>query len=122
MGVAPVVALGAALKPLLPSTWLLVTSEKNLETMSKITVVLHQQRIAPLPAAPMGAHTVSIVAQIISPLDDRERAERQLDDPINAFVHVLDENGFAWTSAEKVSTEDGHLAYDVTIDVTSTKE
>lgn len=57
---------------------------------------------------------------IASPLPATEKAEDDVDDKINTLLHAIDSLGIAWTSAEKVLS-DQSLAYDITLSLTSTK-
>jgi hypothetical protein len=119
---APRLVLQGMLRPLLPRAWRIVPSQQTvLDTLSTTTVILKQLRMERHPAAPQGAHLVHFVVTIASPLPATEKAEDDVDDKINTLLHAIDSLGIAWTSAEKVLS-DQSLAYDITLSLTSTKK
>lgn len=122
MGAAPRKALAALLRPKLPRAWKIIPYQTNIDTPDRVVVMLKLESIVRTPAAPLGAHDVKFVVTIVSPLTDVEKAEDALDAQVDALLHKLDELGIAWTIAEKVKFDDQHLAFDISLTLTSTKE
>lgn len=117
----PRTVLKNLLKPVLPKSWDIVPYETNPDVRFNTVVMLKQQRIERTPAAPQGAHDITFTVTIQSPLDGLEKAEDILDDQVNALLHEIDALGIAWTTAEKVLSNN-RLAYDISLSLTSTKE
>ena len=117
---APRLVLAGMLRPLLPRAWRIVPSQTNLDTLSTTVVMLKQMSLERHPIVPQGAHLVSFVVTIISPLHDTEKAEDDLDDKVNALIHALDTLDIEWTRAEKVLAG-ATLGYDITLTLTSRK-
>lgn len=121
MGEQPRKALANALKPLIPRTWYIKPSHGTVDDVNKTVVKLKQLKIARLPEAPIGKHTISFVVTISAPNQNTQAAEDKLDDDVNALIHALDVNGFDWKEATKV-IDDNRLAYDITLNLISEKE
>lgn len=118
---SPRAIVAQIIKPLLPRTWKIVTSDRAVDVHKTVTVQIKQRSIMRTPQAPNGAHDIEFVLTVTSPSQDLDRAEDQLDDGVNRLVHALDTAGIKWTNAQKV-TNDDRLAYDITLTLTSTKE
>lgn len=119
----PRAILAAHLKPLLPTSWRIITNEANTDTPNSTVVKISQQSFKRLPEAPQGAHLIEFVVAITTPYTDLAKAEDQLDDDMNAFIHALDElAGVAWSEATKVAVEGRGLGYDITLTIPSIKE
>ncbi|ONI63907.1 hypothetical protein ALI44B_04585 [Leifsonia sp. ALI-44-B] len=116
--------LERALKPLVTAhpKWRIIPYQRNVDALSGVIVMLKQKRITRLPEAPDGLHAIEFTATIVSPKTDTTAAEDELDDGVNALIHELDLAGIGWADAEKVKFDDQHLAYDITLTVTSNKE
>ncbi|MGO2658425.1 MAG: hypothetical protein ACTH9T_04840 [Mycetocola reblochoni] len=114
--------LAAALTPLLPPTWRIVPYERSIDRPSSVVVMLKQSTITRHPSAPDGAHLVEFVVTIISPHEDNAAAEDQLDDGVIELTHALDDAGLGWDTATKVSFADRFMAYDIAVNITTTKE
>ncbi|MET4053588.1 hypothetical protein ABID81_002966 [Frigoribacterium sp. PvP054] len=113
--------LADALKPALPAAWVLVPYSRNLDVLSKVTVMLHASRIERAPAAPMGALVSQFTITVIDPQDDPTRAWGALDDEVMELIFALDELGVQWTAAEPVLVQN-NLGWEITIDIVSRKE
>lgn len=108
-------ALVEQLKPALPKDWKIVEHQRNLDRLAQTTVVLKQESIAKLTAAPLHWLHVTFTITIIDPGTDVVQAEEALDDDVLALCHALDQiDGLTFDTATKV-LYDQHLAYDITV-------
>lgn len=115
--------LVAHLAPLLPKTWKLVSTDRNLDVINRITVVLKLQEISRTAAAPRGALTSSWVATIITPKTLPEAAERDLDEAIIDLLLALDGiPQIRWTTASRVLWNAEHQAFDITLESFNAKD
>lgn len=115
--------LAASLKPLLSTGWRIIDHQDNLDTFTSPVVMLKQQEIEPAPAAPAGAHIVTLVVTIADPKTDPGPAEDSLDENVDNLIHALDSIDYLnWTKATKVLFQDRYLAYDINLEVISRKE
>jgi hypothetical protein len=111
------------LTPLLPDNWKIITSERSLDTPSTPTLRLRQTVIKHHASAPLGLHTIEFVAVLSSPLADVDRAEDELDDSVNTFMHALDDHpSVLWDEARKTITTESQMGYEITLTLTSRKD
>lgn len=109
------------LAPILPEGSRWVDTQRNLDALDAVTVQWKQNRIARLPEAPIGAVRVEGTLTIISPRQDFDAAEAQLDDAVTDLCAAIDGlAGLAWTEATKVAVGEQHIGYDVSIWTTAT--
>jgi hypothetical protein len=119
--VMPRDALVSALEGLFPD-WLIVPAERNPDVLDRPAVVVKQRDIAPLPAAPNGAYTLTCIITIVDDHEDIELAEPALD----ANVLALWEGLMSLTNvhpktATKAEWSAVALCYDIETDLTVTK-
>lgn len=115
--------LVSALRPALPTRWRFVADESTIDRLTVPALLLSQRVIRRTPAAPIGAHTVEFLLTVIDPTADLAKAETELDDELDTVLHILDATlGLVWKDATKKVWKERHLAYDVTLEVTSRKE
>jgi hypothetical protein len=89
--------------------------QDNMDIPDRITVMFKQLALLPLEQAPRTAYRVNYVLTVISPATDPTVAEEELDDFIPSLLGDLDElDWFAWSTADKVLSTSGGLAYDIT--------
>ena len=114
--------LAAILRPLLPPTWKLVTSERTIDDANAVVCRLTQQVIERHPVAPNSKLLVTFNLQVVAPGVDLDRVEDDLDEVTAVMLLVLESlpHGIYWGgSATKVLTaDDGHLAYDIPLTIT----
>lgn len=96
--------------------------DTGFDLLSKPVFLLKQESFSRLPAAPLAFHLVNFVITIVSPLEDRGKAEDSLDGLVNAFIHDIDAAGIPWTTAEKVQYDGRYVAYDINVQLESLKE
>jgi hypothetical protein len=97
-----------------------VPSIRNLGEFNKPTIVVKTDTLTKLPAAPksnLGSFTVTL----ISPHDDMDRAEDQLDDLLELFLPQLFTWQLNWESASQASYND-KLCYDIVVTSIMTPE
>ena len=92
----------------------IIPAQDSADVIDRQTIMLKQQRISPLEAAPRANLRIDYVLTFIVPGVDITKAELELD----VWVpDVLDElrglSWFAWTEARKVLFDPINLAYDV---------
>lgn len=111
------------LKPLVPTTWQILPTLKSVPTPSRPTVNITHTLINPYPAAPQSDNLINeVVIRITSPQEDIERAEESLDDAVLTLVYALKASErLRWRTAEKVKATDVLLAWDITVEVLTTK-
>jgi len=115
--------LDANLKPLLPTKWKWIPYQRDVDTLSAVTVWWKQSRITPDAAAPIGALKVEGTLTIASNLTDVTKAEEQLDQAVTDLCAAIDGlKGLAWTEATKVLVNDqGSFGWDISVWTTATK-
>lgn len=88
--------------------------QDSADELDRITIMVKQVSLEPLPAAPAGALQVNYVVTIASASIDAQTAETELDEFVPALLADLAPlSWFAWTTATKVLFQSTHLAYDV---------
>lgn len=87
--------------------------EDNKDVLGKITLMVKQRRLLPLPEAPRGAMRLEYVITVTHPATDPAVSEPALDDFVPAFLDDMrPETWFGWTDAVK-NTDGPNLAYDI---------
>lgn len=113
------------IKPALPVTHRVITTEVGLDVIDRPVLRLSQRIIERHPIAPNSKHLVTFEARLYAPGIDPVKSEDLLDDLIEKFLYALNNlqpSGIvAWQKAEKVMTEAGNLAYDVTLTISTDK-
>lgn len=100
-----------------------VAYERNLDVLTGVTIMLKQSRIEKSPVAPMSKLLTTFTLTVITPQTDTVKAEDELDEQVGLVCLALDSlTWLKWTDATKVLFNDSNLAYDITVEVTSTKE
>lgn len=102
--------------------WKVVTSQRALDVIDRPTILLKQDVIVPLPAAPQSHFNVSFYVTIADPHQDMDLAEAALDQNVLALWAVL--LGAPQTmpkQAKKVLFEGRYMAYDIETDLTVQK-
>lgn len=122
--VSPRDYLEAQLKPLLPRTWKIVPVQRNLDALSRVTVMLKQQKISKEPSAPLSHHLLDFIVTVICPNTDVATAEVKLDDQVDDLIFAIDATkNVRWTDATKVVFGNAEYpAYDITVQVLSQKK
>jgi hypothetical protein len=111
----------------LPHGWRVIPTQRSLDAIEgKMPVVIvKQDQISKAPQLPhpaAGVYLVDYVVTVLSPHQDFDRAEIQLDNGILRLIDALARSGnVKWTSAKKVTDggpqNDRYLGYDLTIQV-----
>lgn len=115
--------LTANLKPLLPTGWKWLDSERAVDVTAAVTVQWKQRRIAPLPEAPLSHLGVEGILAVSSPRVDIERAEDDLDDAVLELVAAIQSlQGIRFTEATKVAADEQRLGYDLSLTVITNKK
>lgn len=101
----------------------IVTSEREIGRIDRAAVLVKQQSIARLPAAPLSHRNVGLIATVISAHQDLDRAEDDLDVIVPDILDALDNQAtLTWRGATKVGWGESNLAYDITLEVIADKE
>lgn len=116
-----------ALKPLLPPSWTLIPYPRNIDVITKPVAMLKLQTVKRTEAAPQGARTLSYILTVIEPKSDPKAGQDSLDDELIDLLNAIDQlNNVVWKTAERVSfgdpNEPGLPAYDITLEISITKE
>lgn len=107
--------------PLLPEEWKWIPYQRNLDALESVTVVWKQSTLSRLREAPIGTVLVEGTITILSPHQDVERAEEDLDEAVLDLVLAIDSlPALAWSGATKVSLNDTFFGYDLTVSTTVT--
>lgn len=104
-----------ALTPELPETWTVIPYARNVDVLSRPTVMVHVTSIRTLPAAPLGALETEFTITIMDPLSDPSRAQGALDDEVAELIFALRTLTFLrFESAEPTFVQD-YLSWDVKV-------
>ena len=100
-----------------------VTSDRAIDRPTKPFLVVASRGWARFPAAPMTYLNAQLVVKIVSPNQDLDKAEAQLDDIVPEVMNALDRKAtIAWTEATKSDWGDSLLSYELPITVITSKE
>jgi hypothetical protein len=114
--------LAGLLKPLLPRGWAIVPYARNLDALSRTTVMLHATAIRPAPAAPQGAVEVDYVVSVITHLTEPTKASEALDENVLDLMHALDSADWLLIKEATPTEFQKQLAWDITITVITRKD
>jgi hypothetical protein len=90
------------LKPAFPKTWAYVDTNRTIDSLEKITVMLSQNDIRRAASNPQGAYDVDYELTIAAPNKDPEKGEYLLDDQVIDLLVILDKvKKLRWSSATK---------------------
>ena len=92
----------------------LVKSIRANDVLSQPILVVKTVSFVKLAEAPIGNMMGEFLLTLVSPHNDIERAEDELDDLLELLLPALFNSHLVWTSATQVSLE-GHLAYDIAV-------
>lgn len=111
-----------ALKPLLPKTWKLVHSRRNIDTLTVPTAIVWLDGFKPLPAAPQTKRIARGLITLVDPTTDPEKGEDNLDDEVERLTAAIDDLRptipIRWTDARRVKWgEQNPNAYDIDIEI-----
>jgi hypothetical protein len=114
--------LAAQLKTRLPKGWVIVPFSRNLDTVSKTTVMLHATEIRPSVAA-QGLLEVDFIVTVVSPLTDVTSAADELDDQVLDLILDLqtDAPGLVFHNATPTLVQD-YLAWDLNTTIHARKD
>jgi hypothetical protein len=112
------------LKPFVePRGWLFVRYSTSLSKLSRPVAMLKLQALRRTPEAPGSGHTVEFVLTLIDPAIDPEKREDSLDENLIELVYALDTiPNVRWTNAQRVMFDDKNLAFDITLEVLTSKD
>lgn len=106
--------LGDRLAPHLPGYKLILTS-RNVDVPETKFVQISLKEFTP-PTVASGFNDVRFIVTVVTPLTTPQRAEDDLDDLVADLLRAIDAiDGFRWEHAEKVTYDERHLAYDITV-------
>lgn len=111
--------LTETLVPLFPEGWRWVAYQRNIDALDSVTVQWKQLRIERLPEAPQGTIRVDGTLTIISPHQDIERSEKQLDEQVLNLTGAIDRLALlSWTGGRKVAVQSSesspiHMGWDI---------
>lgn len=111
----------AAVQPLVPAQWQLVTDESAQDDVQLPRVTLSQRTIGPATFAGTAVHVVGFTVTVTVPDSDLGAAEDALDDDIEVFIWALDSARVLWTEATK-GLYDGRLGYQLGVQITTNRE
>lgn len=119
--------LVAELEQRLPKGWRVIPTQRSIDALDgrMPVVVVKQTEIEKAPELPhpeADVTLISYVVTILSPHQDFDRAERQLDNGVLRLIANLRRAGnVRWTNAKKVTDggpqNDRYLGYDLSIQV-----
>ncbi|MFI8633996.1 hypothetical protein ACIGEP_15535 [Microbacterium sp. NPDC077663] len=97
-----------------------IATEKVIDAPRTPTLLIRQTSIGRCPTAPLSHRNVGIIATLISPHEDMDRAGEQLADLVADLLDYLDTR-FAHDDATQVGYND-RLAYDLPLTVIAAKD
>lgn len=100
----------------------LVRSVRELGQIASATLVVKTDQFTPLAAAPTTKRQGTFTATLISPHQDIDRAEDDLDDRLELLLPALFTSGLIYTEATQVGYGESNLAYDIRIQSILTSE
>lgn len=112
--------LVAELRSVLGAGVTVIPYQDSVDVLERRTVMVKQQSISRLPAAPSSKLRIDYVLTFISPAQDAATGEADLDQWVPQSLADLDMSWFAWTGAEKVLFDPLNTAYDVSVYVLTT--
>lgn len=109
---SPRVDLEAALRPLLPSSWRVITRLGDADNADTTTLRLSQLTLRRIPAAPR-SRSVEVVylVELTVPSESLEHAEDQLDAEVASWLVAMTDKGLSWSDFTKTQTAEGRLGY-----------
>lgn len=103
--------LRAAISKLVPRTWQIIDTDRQIDHVKTAAVLISQRTIAPAPNA-AGTHIVTFRVYVVAATD----AEDALDDKVDTLLYAIDKiEAIRWTLANKVIYQD-RTAYELTIE------
>jgi hypothetical protein len=115
----------ASLEPILASVEgledvRLVKSVRNIGELSKPTLIVSTDAFEMNEAAPRSTAVGRFTLALVSPHQDLDRAEDQLDDLLELLLPTLLSYNMVWTRAEQTQFDSSHLSYDISVTAIST--
>ena len=106
----------------LPADWVIVPFSRNLDTVSKTTVMLHATEIR--PGTTQGLLEVDYVITVISPKSDATNAQDDLDDQVlNVILPLRDSApGLVFRNAVPSTTTGDNFAWDINTTIHARKD
>jgi hypothetical protein len=114
--------LAAQLKTRMPKSWVIVPFSRNLDRLSKTTVMINATEIRPAAAA-QGLLEVDYTVSVISPKSDVTNAQDDLDDQVLELILTLRDSapGLIFRSATPTLVQD-FLSWDINTTIHARKD
>lgn len=111
--------LAAVFRKLVPRVWQIIDTDRSIDQVKKVAVLISQRRIEPAPSNPLGSHRVTFRVYVIDANSDPGAAEDALDNSVDTLLYAIDSvDAIRWTAAEKVIYQD-RRAYEITVEAFS---
>lgn len=116
--------VAAKLAPYWPDGWdVEAHTVKTAPTIARVTAYIEHTGYTALSAAPVGHVESTVTVTVLSPLNDWEKAEEQLDVPVLAFITDLDgDTELRFDRANKTTVKDTYLGWAIELAVITAKE
>jgi len=98
-----------------------IATERGLDTLSQPTFLIRARSIGKTPEAPNSHRNVGFLGTLISPHQDLDRAQDQLDELVEAILDYFDPRALH-DDAVSVGYDDTHMAYDIPLTILASKE
>lgn len=93
----------------------LVKTPRNVDKLSRPTLVVKTDSLEKLPAAPIGNMLGNFTLGLVSNHLDMEKAEDQLDELLEILLPALFTHNIVWTQATQTAFDEQHLSYDIAV-------
>jgi len=109
--------LEAQLKPVLPKTWKLIPYEREMDSLSAVTVMFSMKSISRFPQAPKTHRLVEYVLKVIEPRIDPDKVNDLLDKELADLLDAIDEiQNLTWETAERgLANDRANHAFEITL-------
>jgi len=114
--------LGDLLREVMPSNVRVIDSQRTLDRIDSPTLQIIHTGVAKTPAMPLAARDIEFTLNLLSPIEDIEMAEDELDNLIDEVLDALDRYPTANYSAAAKGVIGNLAGYSITLTLTIPKD
>ena len=110
------------LAPQLPAAWKLIDTARIPQTLERVSVIVNHAEINPTPEARRSTLSNTFEVYVVSPLQDKERADLELDDAVlTVLTAVSDHPEIRFDKARKVDVAE-YIGWQINLTTLTAKE